>query len=199
MKIFKNILFLLAILLPIIAFADLAMAHFFAIDLLYFILIWCWFPIFILSLFLLFRLKIKFLITLFFGLAFIALGIYQILHFEFNHYAKIEGSNYEIKVYPHRYDVIKPYYLMQKTIVTKPSSAFFSKDSKIGLGNGFKVKMITETETKLILEIQTRNGKHCDTLIKQKFWQPKLTLARQPFKKASTEINSPDIRGNTPI
>ena len=93
MKNIKNIVFILSIALPIIAVVDLLSSYLFDIEILYGILFWFWLVIFIGGLFLLFNLKIKFFASLFFGITFIYLAIYQVLNYDFNRQKNIDKSN----------------------------------------------------------------------------------------------------------
>ena len=170
MKNVKNIVFILSIALPIIAVVDLFTTYLFDIEILYGILFWFWLIIFSGGLFLLFNLKIKFFASLFFGITFIYLAIYQVLNYDFNRQKNIDKSNYQIEAYRGYYKITKSYFLLEKTIALKSSEMFATNNTKTGVVTWFEVKLLAETENKLMLEITSNLGSTCDTLDKRKFY-----------------------------
>lgn len=172
MKTFKKILFLVSILLPIVGFINLVSTYFYSIELLYLTFFWYWLALFIVNLFIVFGSKTKFLISLFSGLAFIALSIYQLLNFDFNRRKQIDATHYQIEAYRGSYKILERYFLIEKTVAEKPSEIFSTNNTKTGVVSWFEVKLLGETESKIILEFKTSVlGNHCDTLVKRKFWE----------------------------
>lgn len=169
MKTFKKILYLVAILLPIIGFINLITNYFYNIELLYLSFFWYWLILFIINLFIVFGSKTKFFISLFFGLAFITLSIYQLLNFDFNGRKQIDNTDYQIEGYRGHYKIVKPYILLKKTIAQKSSEIFSTNNTKTGVVSWFEVKLLAETEHELVLEIKSNMGKQRDILVKRKF------------------------------
>ena len=170
MKNIENIAFILSIFLPTVAFIDHLSSYLFNIEIIYEMLFWYWLVIFIGGLFLLFNLKIKFFTSLFFGIAFIILVIYQVLNYDFNRPKKIEKSKYQIEAYRGYYKITESYFLFKKTITLKSSEMFAANNTKTGVVSWFDVRLLSETERALILEITSNAGKTTDTLVKRKFW-----------------------------
>ncbi|TDG36445.1 hypothetical protein EZJ43_07970 [Pedobacter changchengzhani] len=171
MKTAKTILFSGAILLPIIGFINLITNYFYNIELLYLTFFWYWLILFIVNLFIVFGSKTKFFSSLFFGLAFITLSIYQLLSFDFYIRKPIDGAHYQVEGYRDHYKVVERYFLLEKTISEKPSEIFSTNNTKTGVVFWFEVKLLAETEHELVLEIISNMGKQHDTLVKRKFWE----------------------------
>ncbi len=170
MRLFRNIIFSLSILLPILSLLDILSTYFFNIEIVYGILIWYWLAVFIVNLFIVFGSKIKFFSSLFFGLAFITLSIYQLLNIDFYRRKQIDNTNYQIEAYRGYYKIVETYILLEKTIAQNPSEIFSTNNTKTGVVSWFEVKLLAETENKLVLEITSGIFKQRDTLVKREFW-----------------------------
>ncbi|MGV8993693.1 MAG: hypothetical protein ACOH1O_06275 [Flavobacterium sp.] len=170
MKNIKNLVFILSIALPIIAIIDLFISYLYDIEILYGILFWFWVVIFIGGIFLLFNIKLKFFTSLFFGISFITLVVYQVLHHDFSRRKKIDKTNYQIEAYRGYYKIKENYFLFEKTISLKSSEMFAANNTKTGVVSWFEVSLMAETENKLMLEISSNLGTTRDTLDKRKFW-----------------------------
>ena len=171
MQLFRTIIFCISIFLPILSLLDILLSYLFDIKIIYEILIWFWLPIFLGSLFILFSSKIKFITVVFFGIGFITLIIYQVLHYNFSRRKQINDTNYQKEVYRGGYKIAKSYLLFEKTTATKNSEIFFATNTKTGVVSWFEVKLLAETENKLVQEIKTDIGKEQDTLDKRKLWK----------------------------
>lgn len=171
MRLFRTIIFLLSIFLPITSVVDLLLTYLFDIKIVYRIIIWIWLPIFIISLFILFDFKLKFFVSLFLGIGLIALIGYQTLHFEFNRRQKIDNTNYSIEVYRGSYKIIERYFIVEKTVAQKSSSIFFTANTKTAVVSWFNVRLLRETENELEIEIKSGVGKERHTLTKRNFWE----------------------------
>lgn len=171
MRLFRNIIFSFSIFMPIISLVDILLTYFLDIEIVYRILIWVWFPIFIISLFIMFGSKVKFFISLFSGIVFITLIGYQTLHFEFNRRQKIDGTNYSIDAYRGGYKIVEHYSVLEKTIAKKSSNLFSTNNTKTGVVSWFEVKLLAEKKTKLEIEITSSVDKKRDTLVRRTFWK----------------------------
>ncbi|MEO5910232.1 MAG: hypothetical protein ABIP95_05050 [Pelobium sp.] len=171
MRLFRTIIFSLSIFLPMISLVDLLLTYLFDVEIVYGILIWVWLPIFIISLFILLVSKLKFFVSLFFGIELIALISYQMLHFKFHRRKQIDHTNYSIDAYRGGYKIVESYFIIEKTVAKKSSSIFFTENSKTAVVSWFTVKVLRETETDLEIEIISGVDKERDTLTKRKFWE----------------------------
>lgn len=67
----------------------------------------------------------------------------------------IQSSNYLLRTTPSDYKVLKQGPCYKKIIASKGSGLFFTSNMKTGLVPYFKVKLLSETDEELILEIHT--------------------------------------------
>ena len=71
----------------------------------------------------------------------------------------VQNSNYLLRATAGDYKVLKQGLWYKKVIVQKGSSLFFTPNMKTALVPYFKVKLLSETDERLILEVQTSGQK----------------------------------------
>lgn len=169
MKSIKRILFALCITYPIICIISFGLSYFTNTQVTFEVLFWYWVVIFLTSLILFFRDKIRFWIILFTGLILISLLIHSMFTSEIYIRSEAENSPYQIEVESRGYRIIQQYYFFKRVIAKKQSTSFASNNTKIGIVHFPKIKLLSENSNELVVEIHPSTK--IDTLQKLGGWR----------------------------
>ncbi|ATA89620.1 hypothetical protein CGC58_07670 [Capnocytophaga stomatis] len=146
---------------PMLSFLELLLNFFFQTEIIFYnryliVIASVWLIACLVSLILLFKKRLKFYIFLILMMSNFGLFYHWVLKHQFSFEKNIEGTDYMMKIFAHRYEVWQTNRVYRQRVLVKISDIFHDSYSKIGIAHLSKVRIFSNDEEKKLFEIQVK-------------------------------------------